>query len=498
MKGANLSPQDHFVQIRELQTDGQLQDILRKNDFGSRIRHAAVIGSMPDIRTDEKDDKDEGAPGFRIKSEDGDVLMDINDDSSADTTLGSAALPPQMLVLVLDCGDTVFLYIRSRPDGTVEFEHSRFVSPTAQLVRPGFHLAVDPSSRYMALGCAERSFVVYELDSLKSLEEQSRRGETLTPVVSYHLRSVQGVIHQVQFLYPRPGDDHHVILLLIIVRNGKSRMATYEWELGDNLKDVFAEEKRGHRMPTENQMPLLLIPLKVRSAFIAISEEQIAVCTETLHGPPNFETFTIEEGRPPTDNFHGRNKPLWTAWARPFRLSEYFRTNDCIYLAREDGVVYFIEADSESTLTGSLYMDKFDCSISTAFSCLYDQYSDVLVMGGDSGPGAIWKVSFNPRMCQCRKLLLIYRSPRYRPDSLLCSSAHSRTGLLSSTSQRPTSSRRGTRRLVLRGLKWCLGRTRRPRSLIAYFQRLGGERKAQLPNTVTDSRLKSGWSTSVG
>ncbi|KAH8912545.1 thermotolerance protein [Coniochaeta sp. PMI_546] len=391
---------DHFVQIRELQTDGQLQDILRKNDFGSRIRHAAVIGSMPDIRTDEKDDKDEGAPGFRIKSEDGDVLMDINDDSSADTTLGSAALPPQMLVLVLDCGDTVFLYIRSRPDGTVEFEHSRFVSPTAQLVRPGFHLAVDPSSRYMALGCAERSFVVYELDSLKSLEEQSRRGESLTPVVSYRLRSVQGVIHQVQFLYPRPGDDHHVILLLIIVRNGKSRMATYEWELGDNLKDVFAEEKRGHRMPTENQMPLLLIPLKVRSAFIAISEEQIAVCTETLHGPPNFETFTIEEGRPPTDNFHGRNKPLWTAWARPFRLSEYFRTNDCIYLAREDGVVYFIEADSESTLTGSLYMDKFDCSISTAFSCLYDQYSDVLVMGGDSGPGAIWKVPARQSLVQ--------------------------------------------------------------------------------------------------
>jgi hypothetical protein len=389
---ANLLPQDHYVQIRELRQDGQLQDIIRKTDFGSRIRNATVIGSIPDISTG---DKDEGSPGFRIKCEDGDVIMDTGDCFSGNATPRGVSLPPQMLVVVLENGDTVFLYIRCHLDGTLDFECSRFATPKEQLVYPGFHIAVDPSSRYLALGCAQKSFVVYELQSLQTLEEQSRLGGPLSPVVSTRLRSVQGVIHKMEFLYPRPGDDHHVILLLIIVRNGKSRMATYEWALGDDLKHVFAEEKNGHRMPVENQMPLLLIPLTVRSAFIAISEEQIAVCTEALHGPPNFETFNIEEGRPPTDNYHGRDKPLWTAWARPFRLSRYRSTNDCIYLAREDGVVYFIEADSESTLTGSLYMDKFDCSISTAFSCLYDQYSDVLVMGGDSGPGAIWKVGFS-------------------------------------------------------------------------------------------------------
>jgi hypothetical protein len=348
---------------------------------------------VPDIRQDERD---EATLGAHIKSEDADAIMDVDDGLPGASTPGPAVLPPQMLVLVLECGSTVFLYIRSGLDGTPEFECSPFVSPSSQVVKPGFHLAVDPSSRYLALGCAERNFVVYELDSLKSLEEQARRGESLSPVLSYRLRTVQGIIHKVEFLYPRPGDHRHVILLIIVVRNGRSRMATYEWELGDNLQDVFAEEKRGHRMPPQNQMPILLIPLTVCSSFIAISEEQIAVCTDTLHGSPRFESVTIEEGRPPTDNFHGLNEPLWTAWARPFRLSEYFRTNDCIYLAREDGVVYFVEADSESTVAGSLYIEKVDCNISTAFSCLYDQYHDVLVMGSDSSPGAIWKVRCLP------------------------------------------------------------------------------------------------------
>jgi hypothetical protein len=37
-------------------------------------------------------------------------------------------------------------------------------------------------------------------------------------------------------------------------------------------------------------------------------------------------------------------------------------------------------------------MDKFDCNISTAFASLHDFESDILIMGGDSGPGAMYKV----------------------------------------------------------------------------------------------------------
>ncbi|KAK3936369.1 mono-functional DNA-alkylating methyl methanesulfonate N-term-domain-containing protein [Diplogelasinospora grovesii] len=378
---------DHFVQIRELRSDGQFQNIIRKNDFGSRIRAASVIGSYS------INDDDIGGPPahLQVKTEDGASPESGSSEPKSPNWPSALPLPPQMLLLVLECGDSVFLFVNPSANGKPEFVVSRFPSPRKQLVYPGVHLAVDPSSRYMVLACHEKFFVVYELESVQTIHERYMRNEPLNPVCATRPRSVQGVIQNAAFLHPRPGDDDHIILLLIIVRNGKSRMVTFEWETGGDLKAVFADEKHGHRMPVENKLPMLLIPLTVRSAFIVISPDQIAVCTEGLHGPPNFET--IEMRTPPaTVNYHGRDKPLWTAWARPFRLSPYFKERDCIYLAREDGVVMFIEADAESALDRSTLMDTFDCNIFTSFTCLFDQYTDVLVMGGDAGSGGMWKI----------------------------------------------------------------------------------------------------------
>lgn len=412
------------------------------------------------------------------------------DDPPGRTSSRAAPLAPQLLLVVLECGDSVFLSVRSQADGNLEFVASRFKSPKEHLVYPGFHLAVDPSSRYMALGCAQHHFVVYELESITTLNGQYGRNEPLRPVKSFRPRSVQGVIHKIEFLYPRPGDGHHIILLLIIVRNGKSRMVTYEWELGDDLRAVFAEEKNGHRMPVENQMPLLLIPLTVRSAFMAISPRQIAVCTEALHGPPNFERFDILEP-PATINYHGREKPLWTAWARPSRLSHFFRTRDCIYLAREDGVVIFIEADSESTLTGSTFMDKFDCNISRAFSCLYDQFSDVLVMAGDSGPGAVWKVRSRTHVLShlgCNALMPC----RYRLDNRLSNLARCQIPAQWLISSQPMNTRHGTMCSARPATGWpqkVVGR----QSPAGYLQPRAAATKALSPSIDMDCRRRLAW-----
>ena len=386
---ANNALQDHEVRIQELGSDGRLREVARKCDFRARIRNACVVGSF-DIR---EDDDSDIAASLPVKMED-DNPSQSGFVSSA-MGLRSPQFPPQLLMLVLECGDSVFLFLRRGSNGRLEFITSRFPSPRDQLVYPGFHLTIDSSSRYAVLACAVEFFVVYELETIENLRQAYIRNEPLNPVKSYRPRSVQGVIHKIDFLYPRPGDDNHIILLLIVVRAGKSRMVIYEWKTGDDLRLVFAEEKTGHRMPVENQMPVLLIPLTVKSAFIAISPGQVAVCTGGLYGPPNFET--VEMHNPPaTQNHHGRDEPLWTAWARPFRLSPYFKSRDCIYLAREDGVVIFIEADSESALDRSTFMDTFDSNISTAFTCLFDQYTDVLLLGSDSGPGAIWKVARLP------------------------------------------------------------------------------------------------------
>ncbi|KAK3324234.1 thermotolerance protein [Cercophora scortea] len=362
---------NNFVEIRELQPDGQFRDIAMKNDFGSRIRNASVIGSS------------DAEP--IVKTEYGLTPPEISSQASL--------LPPQLLLLVLECGDCVFIFLRPTPGDEFEFVTTRFASrkEQQQLNYPGFHLAVDPSSRYMVLAAAQDFFVVYELESLERLSHDYMNNRPLNPIKAYRLRAVQGVIHKITFLYPRPEDEHHhVILLLLVVKDGKSRMVTYEWELGNDLKAVFAEEKTGYRMSTENQMPLFLIPLTVTSAFLVVSRNQLAVCTGGLHGPPHFNTVGISQ-HSATAAHYGRDEPLWTAWARPFRLPPYFRNKDCIYLAREDGVVLFLESDADASVKGCTHMDTFDCNISSAFACPIVPDADVLVLGGDSGPGGWWK-----------------------------------------------------------------------------------------------------------
>lgn len=254
---------------------------------------------------------------------------------------------------------------------------------------------MDPSSRYMALSCAEGLLIVYELESMATLANQYASNQPLAPVKSHRPRTIQGVIHKMEFLYPRPEDDYHTILLLIIIKNGKSRMVTYEWERGDPLSRVFFEEKQGHRLPVEHRMPLLLIPLTVRTSFFAVSQKSIVVCKDALQGPPTFESVD-NEAPATTDLHHGIGEPLWTAWTRPFRRKDYYETKDNIYLAREDGAAILLEINSADILASSVRVGNFNCNISTAFTTVDDKFYDILIIGGDSGPGAIWKVGSWP------------------------------------------------------------------------------------------------------
>ncbi|KAK3491675.1 mono-functional DNA-alkylating methyl methanesulfonate N-term-domain-containing protein [Neurospora crassa] len=373
------------VQIREFQSNGQFRDILFRR-FPHNIRNACVVGSF-----DIPDGVDDLNPAMDIETP---VKMEDQDVHSSPPSGSTSQLPPQLLALAMENADVVFLWIGPGVDGRPEF----YTSTQFLFRRPpqflngnfGAHMAVDPSSRYMALSSYHGLFAVGELESLANFTQP--QDENMVELVkSWRLRSVQGVIQSLTFLYPRPEDKDHIILLLIVVNNGKSRMVIYEWTLGDDLATVFAEEKRGHRLPVENQMPQLLIPLTVGSAFIAISPEQVAVCTECLHGPPRFDTLELE-APPKSPNYYGTGEPLWTAWDRPYRLPCYLKGKDCLYLAREDGIVVYIEVDEDHALERSTFIDAFKCNISSAFAYLFDQYADVLVLGSDNGTGGVWKI----------------------------------------------------------------------------------------------------------
>ncbi|KAF4446498.1 putative FUN12-general translation factor eIF2 [Fusarium austroafricanum] len=377
---------DRFVQISELRDDGQVHEVIRKADFGTRIRNAIVLGGPPkgDIP---------GTGTDSIKVEDADVSMqDATQTSEPDTHY---MLPPQLLVLMLETGDAVFLFIQKLSDGTLEFVTTKYESPR-NLQFLGYHLSIDPSSRYMAAGSAQGAFIIYELESLTDMDSQFQRNGLFQPVKSTRVRATQGIIHKMEFLYPRPEDDYHIILLLIVVKREVSkqahvsRMIVYDWELGDELTNVFRSEK-GTPLPKEHRMPLMIIPLKVNTAFLAVSEHSIGIVKNAFTGQTLFDTLETHFPRQ-TRLFHGAAEPLWTTWARPFRVNIYLEKMDVIYLAREDGVIAHIEIDSRDLVPTVMNLGTISTNITTAFTTAYDVFSDVLITGGDSGPGGIWKV----------------------------------------------------------------------------------------------------------
>jgi len=88
---------------------------------------------------------------------------------------------------------------------------------------------------------------------------------------------------------------------------------------------------------------------------------------------------------------------LVTAWSRPYRHPNYTGTLDAIYLAMENGGIYYLEVDgSVNALVQNVVKASYlDCAIGTAFTALdYGLRSnDMIVAGGEMSSGGIYLVS---------------------------------------------------------------------------------------------------------
>ena len=375
-----------------MRSDGNLWDVVRKENFGARIRNSCVLGSPKAFLRDPKQQS------THIKIED-----DRPDDMDIDTNGSPPAhspSPSQVIVLQLDSGDSVFLMPHQSATGSLAFISSiHRVSRTMLKLQPGTHLVVDPSSRYMVIGCSEGVFAIYALRSRASLQEQYSRQESLHYVETERHIYLQGVILKMEFLYASSDDEEHIILLVLMIRKGKTRMFLYDWETGSDLRDVRPHSRRGHLLEKAHQSPLLIIPLMIKSAFILVSATTISICRDILHGSPRFIDIN-DRIDPPTTLFHGTGTPLWTSWARPVRLPHYTARHDDIYITREDGFLKFIETDcSEEDLVKTemnIGLLRYNCG--PALACLdyikpNDTSADLLVTSGDSCAGAAYLVS---------------------------------------------------------------------------------------------------------
>ena len=395
------------MQIRELGRDSQLRDVIRKTDFGSRIVNAKVVGTPPESTT--KNGEDGNKDNVKVKTEEDDthhnghtphdVDMEDTQTTAPSPSLPSSRLqhvhlsaerrlPPQQLVVILENGDHIFLFLESLPDGRLDFHSTQYQQLGRHILPPGRLAAVDPSSRYMALASDNGLFMVHELESQQHLNQAYVNGNELRYIRSKRPRPVHGTIHKMEFLYPRPDDDYHIILLLIVIHQGRARMVIYEWEAGDDLRFVLRSEKYGQLLPAGSEKPLLIVPLTFNSAFFTVSGGHIWFCPNSLHQPAQFSDFKLNEGQLPP-SLDARGDDSWSAWARPYRLPTYNATNDSIYLARQNGSVVYLELNSDNLITLCLEVGELNSEISSSFCTLFDHFSDILIVGGQSGPGTI-------------------------------------------------------------------------------------------------------------
>ena len=377
--------QEEFVQIKELRSDGFLWDLARKENFGARIRNARVVGSIEDY------ENDPDVPSREVKDEDSDT-EDFNMSDSR-----RSILPPQFLLLQLDTGDSVFLMLQQTGSASFEFiitgQHR--VPRTMLSWQPGMHLCVDPSSRYMAVACSESHFTVYALRSREQLKVQHAKGLSLQHILVDAYLPFQGTIQKMEFLYT--SGEGNVMLLILVIFKGRTRMVLYEWQLGDDIRKIRSLNRKGHMLAPAHQMPLLLIPLKFKSTFILVSENIMAHFQNILEGEPLCTEFYDHVDRP-TELHHGSGAPLWVGWARPTnRTRDHNDRRDDIYIAREDGLLKFLEIDCVEFVESDMNVGEFEGRCGTALACIdYKDLNyvtgDLLITGGDSCTGGAYLV----------------------------------------------------------------------------------------------------------
>ncbi|RKF73165.1 putative thermotolerance protein [Golovinomyces cichoracearum] len=390
-----------FVLIKELHDDGFLYDVIRKEGFGSRIRNARVVGSLREY----EDDLDECAEFGQGAGYSG--------HNEKHRQYFKRGLPPQSLALQLCSGDVIFLRIDVDEQGSITWISSRYrTSKSANRLQTGIYLAVDPSSKYLALGCSEGILTLCALSSRKKLKEQFALDNHLKFVESETQIFIDGAILKMEFLHHAVSDRRSITLLVVVAQRGKTRMFFYNWEFGINLKMIRPSNPKGNLLHEHHKIPLLLIPLSVKTSFMLVYESFVSVYEGMLHGNPAVADHNISV-HPTLQCFHGQKMPHWVTWIRPPRTPRHRETKDDIYLIREDGLLSYIEIDDDAQglLSSESKIGELEISCGPAAACIsYDGFDisksggDLIIIEGDSSSGGTYMLLARKKIQLCQPI----------------------------------------------------------------------------------------------
>ncbi|KAL1795728.1 hypothetical protein ACET3X_005952 [Alternaria dauci] len=360
------------IHLKEIRHYGRIHHVASKANFnGGRILTAKVFGNPRELPAT----KGAGLPSHKNYMKHVATKSAIGEDGNM--------LPPEVVVLSLSNRSLITV---------------RLPAGNSRSDRLGTFLAVDPKCRAIAVAAHEGRFILYKTKPMDKWTRQARESNEITaPIEDERIISIEGQIMHMDFLSSGGGhDDYHVVLLFVVVLQGKTRLTCFDWDCRQDLSRATPRTER-YLVQFEDMMPSLLIPLRHSPDFLLVSDDHISVYKNVLSGDPAHMIVpihqTILHSVLPGDS---KNAPKWTAWDKTPRNPEYQK--EAFYVTREDGRIIYVVRDP----SGTVEIDEageWQCRVDTAFSCLSldypdisQQYPDLLIAGGASNDSLLCKV----------------------------------------------------------------------------------------------------------
>lgn len=361
---------EDFIHVKQVMHNGHLKHIATKDDFASRIRAAKTFSLDPD--------PPESGDDFIKKAQ-----------SNGNGIKATSQAAPQLVVLTLDSDNILFLYLKDDATGTFEFVHQTCPLPTSEdtLHQTGEHLAVDPASRAVAVAANEREVVIYSAKSTDQIQhELQTNDQNWCPISSQKPLRVDGVILHLEFLNPPDKDPDHVILLLVLIDQRRTKAIWIDWYGNSALR--HAQVHPAQPIDTARTVSSLLIPLR-DAAFLLVTGNKFKLQKDILSG--SMRSIVLDGANFEETNYPGNSprRPVWTSWCQPRRNKSARLDRDIIYLIREDGLVLLVEITSLETMMTS-NAGNMQCHLSSAFASLGDPSDpDILAVVGDMSNGSV-------------------------------------------------------------------------------------------------------------
>ena len=368
------------VEFQEINEEYDLHHICPKVDMASSVRAARVFGSY---------------------EEPSDLLVEMDDvkiEADTEDAGQPSDLGPNMVVLALESKKLCFLFPISNASGQLSIcqHHKELPSGQSFQERVGEHIAVDPASRALAVAAHENIFTFMSLKRRDVMVNEYQNSQSINPVSEEITVPVDGVIMKMEFLYPTEQNDLLVILLLLIHRNDKTRLLCYEWDSGTATVRTIRQVASGQVLRSDEQYPLLLIPLRFGTAFMLVCESLFTVYRDILSGSATSSSLALSYMEDAEEPGLSAKFPIFTQWARPNRLKSHTLQEDNIYLCREDGVVSFLEIKDREPgqmIQSQSQVGRLKVNVNTAFASLsFGSNHDLIAAGGDMSDGGIWEL----------------------------------------------------------------------------------------------------------